>query len=122
MNLDAKMSFSINTIDANDLPKFDETKRLTCPGSLNIKEVIGFINGKMGFEKYITPHLSQGVAFDPLKHIDITMPVIREYSTHGEPAREEHISLNHSITLASIYYILWPHSGLSQPSSREATF
>jgi hypothetical protein len=69
-------------VDTADLPKFDETKRLTCPGNLNIKEVIGFINGKMGFDKFIA--LPNGVQFDPLKHIDITMPVIRESPAHGE--------------------------------------
>lgn len=53
MNLEAKMSFSINTCDPNDLPKFDDSKRLTCPGMLTIKDVIGFVNGKMGFDKYM---------------------------------------------------------------------
>lgn len=102
-----------------DLPKFDETKRLTCPGTLNIKEVIGFINGKMGFDKFIIPMLPPGTTYDPLKHIDITLPVIREAPAHGQPAKEEQISLNHAITLSSINYLLWPHSGFTV---RDATF
>jgi hypothetical protein len=36
----AKVSFSIQTCDPKQLPPFDETKRLTCPGNTRIKEVI----------------------------------------------------------------------------------
>jgi hypothetical protein len=83
MNIDAKMSFSITSVDINDLPKFDETKRLVCPGHLTVKDVIGFVNGKMQFDKHILPHLPEGDKYDPFKHLDITMPVVKPLS-HGE--------------------------------------
>lgn len=43
-NPSSKLGFSINTVDPSDLPKFDETKRLTCPGQITVKEVITFVN------------------------------------------------------------------------------
>jgi hypothetical protein len=52
INIDADVSFTINTCDPEDLPKFDETKRLKCPGSLKIKNVIEFVYEKLGLQKY----------------------------------------------------------------------
>jgi hypothetical protein len=51
--LKEKLSFSITTCDILDLPKFDDTKKMTCPGFTTIKEVIGFAHGKLSFDKYI---------------------------------------------------------------------
>lgn len=53
IELSSKLSFAINTCDTMDLPKFDETKKLTCPGATTIKDVINFAHGKIGFEKHI---------------------------------------------------------------------
>jgi len=33
IDLDAKLAFSFTTGDENDLPKFDDTKRMNCPRS-----------------------------------------------------------------------------------------
>lgn len=50
INPDSKISFTVQSCDA-ELPKFDDQKKLTCPGSAKISDVINFINGKINFEK-----------------------------------------------------------------------
>lgn len=42
IDLDGKLAFSFTTADDNDLPKFDDTKRMNCPGSTTIKDVVAF--------------------------------------------------------------------------------
>jgi hypothetical protein len=87
-DLERKLSFSITCCDAMDLPKFDESKKLTCPGTTAIKDVVLFAHGKVQFDK----HMIVAGPFDPLKHIEITLPVVRPVA-HGEEAKIDFISL-----------------------------
>lgn len=57
-----------------ELPRFEDTKKLTCAGSVQIKDVIGFAHGKIQFDKHIIYPSSQ--TFDPLEYIEITLPVL----------------------------------------------
>jgi hypothetical protein len=40
IDLDGKLAFSFTCADEVDLPKFDDSKRLNCPGATTIKDVI----------------------------------------------------------------------------------
>jgi hypothetical protein len=53
IDLDAKLAFSFTTADDNDLPKFDDTKRMNCPGSTTIKDVVAFAHQKVHFDRHI---------------------------------------------------------------------
>lgn len=88
MNYQTKLSFAVNTCDPMELPRFEDTKKLTCAGSVQIKDVIGFAHGKVQFDKHIIYPSSQ--SFDPLDFIEITLPVI---SYKGDQPVEEFIAL-----------------------------
>jgi hypothetical protein len=98
-----------------DLPKFDESKKLTCPGSTTIKDVVIFAHGKVKFDNHI---VSSGT-FDPLKYIDITLPIIY-LGAQGEEAKVDFISFPQSQTLGTIYNLLWPLSNMPLCDSRDS--
>lgn len=50
VNPDQKLSFTIQSCDA-ELPRYDDQKKLSCPGSAKIQDVIIFINSKVGFDR-----------------------------------------------------------------------
>jgi hypothetical protein len=58
-----------------DLPKYDYSKRMNCPGSITIKDVIEFADGKLNFAKHLKYANGNG-KFIALEHIDMTLPVI----------------------------------------------
>jgi hypothetical protein len=98
----AQIGFSLQTCDPKELPPFDETKRLKCPGSTNIKQVIDFADGKLNFEKYL-PQAPK--PFDPSHYIDITLAVYKDNEV------ERFISLPKYQTLAVVYNLLYPWTG-----------
>lgn len=53
IDLTLKLSFSVNTCDVMDLPKYDESKKLSCQGVTAIKDVINFAHSKVHFDKHI---------------------------------------------------------------------
>ena len=73
-----------------DLPKYDETKRMNCPRYTPLSSIIEFADGKLNFSKHVI-HSSRNMAFNPLDHIDITLPVILE------DGKEDFISLPHDM-------------------------
>lgn len=71
----AKVSFSICCCDPTDLPKYDETRRLTCGGDVLASNVITYADDKVTLSKFLG-YSKNPKDFDPLQHIDITLPYI----------------------------------------------
>jgi hypothetical protein len=59
-------------LDNLDLPKFEEGKKLTCPGNTLIRDVIKFISDKVGFEKFI---ICRAGHYNPLDYVELVMPI-----------------------------------------------
>ena len=91
IELTTKISFLLNTCDKMDLPSFDDSKRLSCPGSTTIKDAILFAHGKLQFDKYII--CSSNKTFDPLQYVELTLPVVKVVDDREV---EEFISLPHT--------------------------
>jgi hypothetical protein len=72
-DLSPKLAFTFTSCDRMDLPEYDDTKRMNCPGSVPIKDVIDFANGKLNFSKHI---VHSGGKFNPYENVEITLPVI----------------------------------------------
>ena len=72
MDKSLKITFSAQTLDDMNLPRFNEGKRLSCPSNTKIADVINFLSNKVHFEKFVVCNPGQ---FDPLKHVEILMPV-----------------------------------------------
>lgn len=58
-----------------DLPKYDDSKRMNCPGTITIKDVIEFANGKVNFAKHLKYANGNG-KLNLLEHIEMTLPVL----------------------------------------------
>jgi hypothetical protein len=56
LDLQAKLQFSITCCDPMDLPSYDETKKMTCPGHTTVKDVLTFADGKIHFKDHIIYH------------------------------------------------------------------
>lgn len=68
----AKISLGVDTVGILDLPKFESGKRLTCPPSTTITELIQFLSKQMNFEKHF---LVSASSFDPLNYVEIVLPI-----------------------------------------------
>jgi hypothetical protein len=95
-----------------DLPKYDDTKRLSCPGFTTIKEVIEFADSKVNFSKHIIYNRNNG--FNALEHIDITLPIIIEDGS------EDFISFPQDTKLGVIFTFFLPLSGLPGVDRKDA--
>lgn len=51
--------------------------------------------------------------FDPLQHIEMTMPYVVKEAGHGEAPQIEFINLPQSQTLGVIINTMWPLSGMA---------
>ncbi len=111
MDFNQKFAFTVTTCDPFDLPKYDETKRLVCPGYTTIKEVINFAHSKIDFSKHV---IHPSGSFNVLDHIDITLPFI------SADEKEDFISFPQDTQLAVIREFFLPVSGLPGIDRKDA--
>ena len=52
MDIFNKISVSCDTFGLLDLPKFEDGKRLTCPHTIQVHELLNFLSDKLNFEKF----------------------------------------------------------------------
>ena len=114
IDMQQMLAFSFSCVDEIDLPKFDDTKRLKCPGATTIKDVIQFADQKIKFEKFIITQPREN--FEAENYIDITMPYIG-----GKPdGKQSFISFSQDMTLGVIMTFLWPLSKMPGCDNKEA--